>query len=163
MRRDPSVRDAAAKRFTRVLIDEFQDTDPIQTEIIFLLTGKGAPARHLARPGVDSGPVFHGRRSKTSDLPVSRRRHRDLSIGAGSYRTTVPRQRAAGRIQLQIVRRHSPAYQRMFRDAALGPSNRLYCINSWKSYHWRAGGRRRCRTRTIAAASSRIVRIGGNP
>ena len=30
LRRDPLVRNAAAKRFTRLLVDEFQDTDPIR-------------------------------------------------------------------------------------------------------------------------------------
>jgi CRISPR-associated exonuclease Cas4 len=44
LRGNGSVRQAAARRFTRVLVDEFQDTDPIQAEIIFLLTGKAEPA-----------------------------------------------------------------------------------------------------------------------
>ena len=39
LRRDACVRDAAARRFTRILVDEFQDTDPIQAEIVFRLAG----------------------------------------------------------------------------------------------------------------------------
>jgi len=50
-RRKATVRAAAAKRFTRVLVDEFQDTDPIQAEIIFLLTSVDA-----------SVPQWHERR-----------------------------------------------------------------------------------------------------
>jgi CRISPR-associated exonuclease Cas4 len=41
LRKNEKVRAAAAERFRRILIDEFQDTDPIQSEIIFLLTGAG--------------------------------------------------------------------------------------------------------------------------
>ena len=41
LRRDARVRDAAARRFTRILVDEFQDTDPIQAEIVFRLAGNG--------------------------------------------------------------------------------------------------------------------------
>jgi CRISPR-associated exonuclease Cas4 len=38
LRQHPNVRRAAADRFRRILVDEFQDTDPVQCEIIFLLT-----------------------------------------------------------------------------------------------------------------------------
>lgn len=41
LRNDESVRRSVAKRFHQVLVDEFQDTDPIQTEILFLITGSG--------------------------------------------------------------------------------------------------------------------------
>jgi CRISPR-associated exonuclease Cas4 len=41
LRQYGKVRQAAAARFTRILVDEFQDTDPIQAEIVFLLTGSG--------------------------------------------------------------------------------------------------------------------------
>jgi ATP-dependent exoDNAse (exonuclease V) beta subunit len=52
---DPGVRKALARRYPRVLVDEFQDTDPLQAEILWLLCGDGAPdetwsARPL-RPG----------------------------------------------------------------------------------------------------------------
>ncbi len=58
LRRDASVRDAAAKRFTRVLVDEFQDTDSIQTEIVFLLTGKGKPATRWQDQALAPGRLF---------------------------------------------------------------------------------------------------------
>ena len=40
--RDPGVRKALARRHPRVLVDEFQDTDPLQAEILWLLCGDGA-------------------------------------------------------------------------------------------------------------------------
>ena len=39
LRDHPDVRTALFRRFTPVLVDEFQDTDPIQAEILFYLTG----------------------------------------------------------------------------------------------------------------------------
>ena len=39
LRDHENVRAAAAARFTHILVDEFQDTDPIQAEIIFQLAG----------------------------------------------------------------------------------------------------------------------------
>ncbi len=39
LREHPDVRRALRERFTPILVDEFQDTDPIQAEILFLLTG----------------------------------------------------------------------------------------------------------------------------
>ncbi len=55
LRTHPHVRGAAAERFARILVDEFQDTDPVQAEIIFLLSTTAAQAeawfkRHLV-PG----------------------------------------------------------------------------------------------------------------
>ncbi len=38
LKNNPKIRQAVAARFPRLLVDEFQDTDPIQAEIIFLLT-----------------------------------------------------------------------------------------------------------------------------
>lgn len=42
LREYPAVRQFFARRYTRLLVDEFQDTDPIQAELIFLLSGRGA-------------------------------------------------------------------------------------------------------------------------
>ena len=39
LRDHPAVRDSLAERYRHVLVDEFQDTDPIQAEIIWRLTG----------------------------------------------------------------------------------------------------------------------------
>ncbi|WFU44986.1 UvrD-helicase domain-containing protein [Bradyrhizobium sp. CB82] len=39
LRQYPQVRKAAGDRFSRILVDEFQDTDSVQAEIMFLLCG----------------------------------------------------------------------------------------------------------------------------
>ena len=42
LRENPESRRSLSDRFQRLLIDEFQDTDPIQTEVMFLLAGGGS-------------------------------------------------------------------------------------------------------------------------
>jgi ATP-dependent helicase/nuclease subunit A len=55
LRRNPAVRRAFQERFLPILVDEFQDTDPIQAEILLYLTGsdtEGTDWRKLTpRPG----------------------------------------------------------------------------------------------------------------
>jgi CRISPR-associated exonuclease Cas4 len=58
LRGDGRVRDAARRRFTHVLVDEFQDTDPIQAEIVFLLAGKGEPAQRWNEQALRPSHVF---------------------------------------------------------------------------------------------------------
>lgn len=48
LRRDPSVRQAMRARFSRLLIDEFHDTDPIQTDIAMLLASEVTDSSPLA-------------------------------------------------------------------------------------------------------------------
>lgn len=55
LRDNESVRKALARRYPRILVDEFQDTDPLQSEIIWRLAGEGDPASpwhdRIIRPG----------------------------------------------------------------------------------------------------------------
>ena len=49
------VREALSRRYPRILVDEYQDTDPLQSEIIWRLAGEGDPAlpwhERVIRPG----------------------------------------------------------------------------------------------------------------
>jgi CRISPR-associated exonuclease Cas4 len=58
LRRDTLVRAAAGKRFSRLLVDEFQDTDPIQAEIIFMLAGSGDLRARWAEQPLQPGRLF---------------------------------------------------------------------------------------------------------
>jgi CRISPR-associated exonuclease Cas4 len=58
LRAYPQVRAAAAERFSRILVDEFQDTDPQQAEIIFLLCGSGDDADVWYRWKLNPGQLF---------------------------------------------------------------------------------------------------------
>lgn len=54
LQRRPEVRDALAGRYRRLLVDEFQDTDPVQCDILFRLAGAAAVEdwrRVALRPG----------------------------------------------------------------------------------------------------------------
>jgi CRISPR-associated exonuclease Cas4 len=58
LRSDGCVREAARRRFSHILVDEFQDTDPIQAEIVFLLTGNGEPAQRWNEQALQPGRLF---------------------------------------------------------------------------------------------------------
>ena len=77
--RGPAARAALHQRYTRLLLDEFQDTDPIQVEIATL----------LAAPPVGAAPV-RGRRSSPSPAACSSSATRS-SRSTGSAGPTSPR------------------------------------------------------------------------
>lgn len=58
LRAYPQVRAAAAGRFTRILVDEFQDTDPVQAEIIFLLCSADRDVRNWHEHRIEPGRLF---------------------------------------------------------------------------------------------------------
>jgi ATP-dependent helicase/nuclease subunit A len=58
LRDRPDVRAALRSRFTPILVDEFQDTDPIQAEILFYLTGSDAEERDWRKLSPEPGSLF---------------------------------------------------------------------------------------------------------
>ena len=76
MLRDPdhglSVRRRVASRYERLLLDEFQDTDPIQIELAVLIVSAEADAGHRRWEGRENptGSVVHGGRPEAIDLPL---------------------------------------------------------------------------------------------
>ena len=58
LRTYPQVRAAASDRFSRILVDEFQDTDPTQAEIMFLLCGTENGAEPWHRRRLNPGQLF---------------------------------------------------------------------------------------------------------
>jgi exodeoxyribonuclease-5 len=56
--RDPGVRQALDRRYPRVLVDEFQDTDPLQAEILWLLCGEGAEDEPWTARRLRQGSLF---------------------------------------------------------------------------------------------------------
>ena len=80
------VRRALAKRFRQVLVDEFQDTDPLQTEIFWRLCGE-PPARMGTADDWTAFTLRAGRalprgRSQAGHLSLPRRGHCGLRAGA---------------------------------------------------------------------------------
>ena len=58
LRDHPSVRRSFQRRFTHVLVDEFQDTDPIQAEVLFYLTGEDTEERSWRKLRPRPGSLF---------------------------------------------------------------------------------------------------------
>jgi CRISPR-associated exonuclease Cas4 len=58
LRAYPLVRTAAAERMSRILVDEFQDTDPVQAEIIFLLSTTKDEAETWYKRRLKPGHLF---------------------------------------------------------------------------------------------------------
>ncbi len=81
LREHPEVRRNLGERYRYVLIDEFQDTDPIQAELLFLLASEPEP-----RAG-DGGPQPAGDRQP----PDHRRPQADDASRLADWRTVVPR------------------------------------------------------------------------
>jgi ATP-dependent helicase/nuclease subunit A len=58
LRDHPEIRAYFQKRYRRILVDEFQDTDPVQAEILFYLTGSDTRERDWQRLAPVPGSLF---------------------------------------------------------------------------------------------------------
>jgi ATP-dependent helicase/nuclease subunit A len=58
LRDHPGVRRYFQKRFTHLLVDEFQDTDPLQAEVMFYLTGEKVEERRWKEVSPRAGSLF---------------------------------------------------------------------------------------------------------
>jgi ATP-dependent helicase/nuclease subunit A len=58
LRNHPDVRREFRKRFTPILVDEFQDTDPIQAEVLLYLTGRDLDEKNWWRLEPEPGSLF---------------------------------------------------------------------------------------------------------
>ncbi len=58
LRSRPDVRRALRARFTPILVDEFQDTDPIQAELLFYLTGEDSEEADWRKLRPAAGALF---------------------------------------------------------------------------------------------------------
>ncbi|MDO9530181.1 MAG: UvrD-helicase domain-containing protein [Syntrophales bacterium] len=58
LRNNPEVREYFRERFSHILVDEFQDTDPIQAEVILYLTGDNLNETSWRRLKVRPGALF---------------------------------------------------------------------------------------------------------
>ena len=58
LRENPEVRDYFQGRFTHILVDEFQDTDPIQAQVVLYLTGENLKERTWQKTKVKPGSLF---------------------------------------------------------------------------------------------------------
>ena len=76
------ARDYFRRRYRVVLIDEFQDTDPVQAELALLADKRPGAERRLAERCPGARPADRRRGPEAVDLPLPPRRHRRLRPGA---------------------------------------------------------------------------------
>jgi ATP-dependent helicase/nuclease subunit A len=89
LRDHPRVRLSFQRRFTHLLVDEFQDTDPIQAEVLFYLTGREVEERDWRKLTPKAGSLFIVGDPKQS---IYRFRRADIS----TYSTVRARMEATG-------------------------------------------------------------------
>jgi ATP-dependent helicase/nuclease subunit A len=77
LRDHPSVRTAMAARFTHVLVDEFQDTDPVQAELLLWLCSEAGDAARWRELRLRPGALFVVGDPKQS---IYRFRRADISV-----------------------------------------------------------------------------------
>ena len=58
LRRDDAVRQAFQQRYTHIFVDEFQDTDPLQAEVLLLLAAADPAQRDWRRVAPSPGKLF---------------------------------------------------------------------------------------------------------
>jgi ATP-dependent helicase/nuclease subunit A len=118
--RQPRARRQAAARFRQILVDEFQDTDPLQYEVLFLLARREPDGDATEEEPVDpwASELEAGRLFIVGDPKQSIYRFRGADIAA--FRRAVDRLRACGALLLDL--------QASFRspDRLLRPINRLF-------------------------------------
>jgi len=109
---DAEVRASLQDRFTHIFVDEFQDTDPLQAEILLLLASADAATRDWQAVEVAAGKLFVVGDPKQS---VYRFRRADVSV----YELVRERITAAGGevLELSTSFRARPSLQRFVNEA----------------------------------------------
>ncbi len=112
LRDNPGVRHHLQQRFRRIFVDEFQDTDPVQAEILLLLAGGSRPPGRAAPDQEVPGKLFI-----VGDPKQAIYRFRGTDVG--TYWAVCRRLAAAGGRVLQLTRsyRSVPAVQRFVNNA----------------------------------------------
>jgi ATP-dependent exoDNAse (exonuclease V) beta subunit len=112
---DAQVRRDLQQRFGHLLIDEFQDTDPLQAEILFLLAADDPGEKDPARARAVPGKLFLVGDPKQS---IYRFRRADVSLYEGIKRRL--EKDGASVVQLRTSFRSAPSIQ-SFVNAAFAP------------------------------------------
>ena len=115
IRNNPEVRSSFQQRFKRIFVDEFQDTDPLQAEVLLLLAADDPSATNWRETRPVAGKLFLVGDPKQS---IYRFRRADVGIYRGVYEML----QAAGarRVTLRTSFRARPNIQRTI-NAAFEP------------------------------------------
>ena len=131
-----AVRREFQARYATLLVDEFQDTDPVQWDIVRLLSSTDLDETDHFPAATWSGEDVHRRGPQTIDLSLSQRRHRDIPRDCGSCKDAVPGARAPSidhkfplcpfhpSLRRCRIHRHHECPGRRFLSAGLSPIRR---------------------------------------
>jgi len=109
---DRAVRDELQRKYTHILVDEFQDTDPLQAEILLLLAADSADTTDYTRAHVTPGKLFVVGDPKQS---IYRFRRADVVLYENIKRRLV--EQGARVVHLSTSFRGEPALQRAINSA----------------------------------------------
>jgi len=115
IRDNPAVRSSFQQRFKRIFVDEFQDTDPLQAEILLLLAAADPATTNWRETRPVPGKLFLVGDPKQS---IYRFRRADVGIYRGVYEML--QAAGAGRVTLRTSFRARPNIQRTI-NAAFEP------------------------------------------
>jgi DNA helicase-2/ATP-dependent DNA helicase PcrA len=120
------VRQAVNQRHSHILVDEFQDTNPIQNDLVTLLAG---PEKNLVVVGDDCQSIysFRGARFKNIiEFPLRFPEARIIKLEE-NYRSTQPVLDAANRIMSEAREKYTKC---LFTRRGQGPSPTIWCADS---------------------------------
>ncbi len=109
------VREELQRRFTHIFVDEFQDTDPLQAEILVLLAGKDPAVEHWREVTPTPGKLF-----VVGDPKQSIYRFRRADVGIYQEVKNLLAKRGAAVVELRSSFRAVPSVQRLV-NAAFAP------------------------------------------
>jgi ATP-dependent exoDNAse (exonuclease V) beta subunit len=115
LRSDPLVRATLQSRFEKIFVDEFQDTDPLQAEILLLLASGDSQVAHWREVVPTPGKLFI-----VADPKQSIYRFRRADVGVYYDVRAHLRKHGAKEIRLRTSFRARPAIQAMV-NAAFAP------------------------------------------
>ena len=96
---------AGARATATSLVDEFQDTDPLQAEVVFLLASEPASEAHWSARDAAPRRALRRGRPQAEHLPLPPRRHLRLQPGEARFRRVRRRARAHRQLPLHPPRR----------------------------------------------------------
>jgi ATP-dependent helicase/nuclease subunit A len=133
LREDRAARVELGERFRYILVDEFQDTDPLQAEILFLLSAEGDPETWLrATPRVGSlfvvgDPKQSIYRFRRADISVYNQvKERFTSFGdvvelTANFRSTIPIERFVNLAFEKILPERATEHQAAYAPLCVDP------------------------------------------
>ncbi|HEX6071111.1 MAG TPA: UvrD-helicase domain-containing protein, partial [Longimicrobiaceae bacterium] len=137
LRERPDVRRELGLRYRRLLVDEFQDTDPLQAEVVFLLASEPETGDHwsraVPRPGalfVVGDPkqsIYRFRRADIALYGQVKRRFREVGEVVelvANFRSTQPVEALVNRVFETLLPAEESEHQAAFAPLRVAPTTR---------------------------------------